>query len=50
MHRRVFLQSIGIGVPAAAAVGALSGFATSGRKQFVRIAEFDANGVRTGVA
>ena len=26
MHRRVFLNAIGIGVPAAAAVGALSGF------------------------
>ena len=49
MHRRMFLKTLGVAAPAAAAVGTLSAFATSGKKQVVRIVEFDAAGVRKGV-
>jgi peptide-methionine (R)-S-oxide reductase len=50
MHRRMFLQSIGVGAPLAASAGRLSAFATSGKRQFVRIAEFNVDGLRTGLA
>jgi peptide-methionine (R)-S-oxide reductase len=48
MQRRSFLRSVGFAVPAAAAIGRLSA-ASSGKKQLVKIVEFDASGVRTGV-
>jgi peptide-methionine (R)-S-oxide reductase len=48
MQRRMFLRAIGCGLPAAAAMGSLSAFGT-GKKQTVKIVEFDASGVRTGV-
>ncbi len=49
MRRRLFLRTLGVAVPAAAAVRSLSAFASSGKKQVVRIVEFDASGTRTGV-
>jgi peptide-methionine (R)-S-oxide reductase len=48
MQRRMFLKALGAVVPAAAAIGRLSA-ASSGKKQTVKIVEFDASGVRTGV-
>jgi peptide-methionine (R)-S-oxide reductase len=48
-HRRLFLKMLGASVPTAMAVKTLSAFATTGKKQTVRIVEFDASGVRTGV-
>ena len=48
MRRRVFLRAVGCAVPAAAAVGKLAAFGT-GRKQTVKIVQFDAAGLRTGV-
>jgi len=48
MRRRAFLRAIGCAVPAAAAVGNLAAFGT-GKKQTVKIVEFDAAGLRTGV-
>lgn len=47
MHRRMFLKATGLALPAAALVGRLSAAGTA-RKQLVRIAEFDAAGIRTG--
>jgi len=47
MQRRGFLKAIGCGIPAAAAVEGLSAFGT-GKKQLVRIVQFDAAGLRTG--
>jgi len=49
MDRRMFLKAIGWAFPATAAVGSLSAFGT-GKNKVVRIVEFDASGVRTGVA
>src|ERR1700677_1158452 len=48
-HRRLFLKMLGASVPTAMAVRTLSAFASTGKKQTVRIVEFDASGVRTGV-
>src|ERR1700721_3404810 len=48
-HRRLVLKMLGASVPTAMAVKTLSAFATTGKKQTVRIVEFDASGVRTGV-
>jgi peptide-methionine (R)-S-oxide reductase len=48
-HRRLFLKLLGAGLPAATALGTLSAFASSGKKQLVRIAEFDPAGIRTSV-
>ena len=48
MQRRSFLKAIGFSIPAAAAIPSLSAFGT-GKKQSVRIVQFDAAGVRTGV-
>jgi len=48
MQRRMFLKALGCAVPAAAVMGRLSA-ASSGKKQTVRIVEFDATGVRTGI-
>ena len=48
MQRRSFLKALGISIPAAAAVPTLSAFGT-GKKQSVRIVQFDASGVPTGV-
>jgi len=48
MQRRMLLKALGFAVPVAAIVGRLSA-ASSGKKQTVRIVEFDASGVRTGV-
>jgi peptide-methionine (R)-S-oxide reductase len=47
-HRRRFLNALAAGFPAAVAVRSLSGFASSSKKQ-VRIVQFDASGIRTGV-
>ncbi len=49
MHRRSFLNALGIAVPAAATVRNLSAFASTGKKQLVKIVEFDPSGTRTGV-
>jgi peptide-methionine (R)-S-oxide reductase len=46
--RREFLKFLGAGVPAAFALKTL--FAATNEKKTVRIVQFDANGVRTGVA
>ena len=46
LQRRTFLKRLGAGVPAAMVTGASSAFA-SGKK--VRVVEFDAAGIRTGV-
>ncbi|HEX5227116.1 MAG TPA: peptide-methionine (R)-S-oxide reductase MsrB [Bryobacteraceae bacterium] len=48
MQRRSFLKALGFTIPAAAAVPTLSAFGT-GKKQSVRIVQFDAAGLRTGV-
>lgn len=48
MQRRMFLKAFGASVSAAATVASLSAFGT-GKKRTVRIAEFDASGVRTGL-
>jgi peptide-methionine (R)-S-oxide reductase len=48
MQRRTFLKALGCVVPAAAAAGSLSAFGTA-KKQTVKIVEFDASGIRTGV-
>src|SRR6202789_298822 len=48
-HRRLFLKMLGASVPTAMAVKTLSAFASTGKKQTVKIVEFDASGVRTGV-
>jgi peptide-methionine (R)-S-oxide reductase len=48
--RRLFLKTISAAVPVGIAVKNLSAFATSGKKQLVHIVDFDAFGVRTGVA
>ena len=48
MDRRMFVKTLGAVVPAAAAIGRLSA-ASTGKKQTVKIVEFDASGVRTGV-
>jgi peptide-methionine (R)-S-oxide reductase len=47
-HRRSFLKLLGASVPAATLVKTASAFGT-GKKQTVKIVEFDASGVRTGV-
>jgi peptide-methionine (R)-S-oxide reductase len=47
-HRRFFLKLLGASVPAATLVKSASAFGT-GKKQTVKIVEFDASGVRTGV-
>src|ERR1700761_277866 len=46
-RRRQFLKFLGIGAPAALAIGKLSAAGTG--KKTVRIVQFDAAGVRTGV-
>ena len=48
LQRRMFLKALGAALPAALAVRNLSAFASSGKKQVVRIVEFDPSGVRTG--
>jgi peptide-methionine (R)-S-oxide reductase len=48
LQRRMFLKAFGCGLPAVLGVRSLSAFGT-GKKQVVRIVEFDAFGVRTGV-
>ena len=48
LQRRMFFRMFGAGIPAAMAVRTLSAFGT-GKKQTVRIVEFDAAGTRTGV-
>ncbi|MGA2215225.1 MAG: peptide-methionine (R)-S-oxide reductase MsrB [Bryobacteraceae bacterium] len=47
-HRRFFLKLLGAGVPAATLLKTASAFGTA-KKQLVKIVEFDASGVRTGV-
>jgi peptide-methionine (R)-S-oxide reductase len=44
----MFLKAVGCAIPVAAAAGRLSAFGT-GKKQTVRIVQFDAAGLRTGV-
>src|SRR6202050_817637 len=44
----MFLKALGAALPAALAVRNLSAFASSGKKQVVRIVEFDPSGVPTG--
>jgi peptide-methionine (R)-S-oxide reductase len=48
MQRRGFLKAVGYAVPAAAMVRTLSAFGT-GKTKTVKIVEFDAAGLRTGV-
>jgi peptide-methionine (R)-S-oxide reductase len=47
-HRRLFLKLLGASVPAATLLKTASAFGTA-KKQVVKIVEFDASGVRTGV-
>jgi peptide-methionine (R)-S-oxide reductase len=47
-HRRLFLKLLGASVPAATLLKTASAFGT-GKNQLVKIVEFDASGVRTGV-
>jgi len=47
-HRRLFMKLLGASVPAATLLKTASAFGT-GKKQLVKIVEFDASGVRTGV-
>ena len=52
MRRRIFLKTMVVAAPSAAAFGTLSAFAaspSSAGKKVVRIVEFDAAGVRKGV-
>jgi len=48
LQRRMFLKALGAGLPIVLGVRTLSAFA-SAKKQVVRIVQFDAFGVRTGV-
>jgi peptide-methionine (R)-S-oxide reductase len=47
-HRRLFLKLLGASVPAATLLKTASAFGT-GKNKLVKIVEFDASGVRTGV-
>jgi peptide-methionine (R)-S-oxide reductase len=47
-HRRTFLKLLGASVPAATLLKTASAFGT-GKSKLVKIVEFDASGVRTGV-
>jgi peptide-methionine (R)-S-oxide reductase len=47
-HRRLFLKLLGASVPAATLLKTASAFGT-GKSKVVKIVEFDASGVRTGV-
>jgi peptide-methionine (R)-S-oxide reductase len=47
-HRRTFLKLLAAGVPAATLLKTASAFGT-GKSKLVKIVEFDASGVRTGV-
>jgi peptide-methionine (R)-S-oxide reductase len=47
-HRRLFLKLLGASVPAATLLKTASAFGT-GKSKLVKIVEFDASGVRTGV-
>jgi peptide-methionine (R)-S-oxide reductase len=47
-HRRLFLKLLGASVPAATLLKTASAFGT-GKTKLVKIVEFDASGVRTGV-
>jgi peptide-methionine (R)-S-oxide reductase len=47
-HRRLFLKLLGASVPAATLLKTASAFGT-GKNKVVKIVEFDASGVRTGV-
>ena len=47
-HRRRFLKLLGVSLPAATLLKTASGFGTA-KNKLVKIVEFDASGVRTGV-